>query len=126
MNAVTAIAEILKSEGIEYLATFPNTPLIEACAKVGIQPVVCRQERVGMGIADGFSRTTNGKRLGVFAMQHGPGTENAYPGAAQAYSDNVPLLLLPGGPATERAHHRREYDSVESYRSVTSWGGPDQ
>ena len=122
MNAVTAIAEILKSEGIEYLATFPNTPLIEACAKVGIQPVVCRQERVGMGIADGFSRTTNGKRLGVFAMQHGPGTENAYPGAAQAYSDNVPLLLLPGGPSTERAHHRREYDSVESFRSVTSWG----
>ena len=122
MNAVTAIAEILKSEGIEYLATFPNTPLIEACAKVGIQPVVCRQERVGMGIADGFSRTTNGKRLGVFAMQHGPGTENAYPGAAQAYSDSVPLLLLPGGPSTDRAHHRREFDSVESFGSVTSWG----
>ena len=99
MNAVTAIAEILKSEGIEYLATFPNTPLIEACAKVGIQPVVCRQERVGMGIADGFSRTTNGKRLGVFAMQHGPGTENAYPGPRRPTRTTFRCFFCPGGPA---------------------------
>ena len=75
-----------------------------------------------MGIADGFSRTTNGKRLGVFAMQQGPGAENAYPGAAQAFGDNVPLLLLPGGVATERAHVTPEYDSVDSYRTVIKYG----
>lgn len=122
MLAVTAIAEILKREGVEYLAVFPNTALIEACALIGIEPVVCRQERVGMGIADGFSRTTNGKRLGVFAMQHGPGVENAYAGAAQAFSDNVPLLLLPGGSPTDRSRFRPEFDPVDSYRNVTKWG----
>ena len=44
-----------------------------------------------------FSRVTSGKRIGVFAMQHGPGTENAFGGVAQAYGDSVPIVVLPGG-----------------------------
>ena len=122
MHGVSVVAEILKREGIEYLCAFPAQPLIEECARIGIEPVLCRQERIGMGIADGFSRTTNGKRLGVFTMQQGPGAENAYPGAAQAFADNVPILLLPAGVATDRLHVTPEYDSVEGYRIVTKWG----
>ena len=122
MQGVNAVAEVLKREGVEYLFAFPAQPLIEECARIGIEPILCRQERVGMGIADGFSRTTNGKRLGVFAMQQGPGAENAYPGAAQAFGDNVPILLLPGGVGTDRAHVSPEYDSVESYRTVIKYG----
>ena len=30
-------------------------------------------------------------------MQHGPGSENAYGGVAQAYSESVPLLVIPQG-----------------------------
>ena len=82
MRVANLIAEILRREGTEFLACFPSQPLIDASALVGIRPILCRQERMGMAIADGFSRTTNGKRIGVFAMQHGPGTENAFPGAA--------------------------------------------
>jgi len=122
MRGVSAVAEVLKREGAEYLFVFPAQALIEECARIGIKPILCRQERVGMGIADGFSRTSNGKRLGVFAMQQGPGAENAYPGAAQAFGDNVPLLLLPGGVGSDRAFISPEYDSVESYRTVTKWG----
>ena len=74
-----------------------------------------------MAIADGFSRTTNGKRLGVFAMQRGPGSENAFPGAAQAYSDNVPILIIAGGAPTSRSFIAPEFSAVESYRTVTKW-----
>ena len=121
MQGVDAIAQILKKEGTEFLACFPMQTLIEACAKVGIRPILCRQERVGMGIADGFSRTTSGKRLGVFAMQHGPGTENSFPGAAQAFSDNVPILLLPAGEETSRGHIGPTFSAVDNYRNVTKW-----
>ena len=121
MKGADAIAEILKREGTEFLACFPAQPMIDACAKVGIRPILCRQERVGMAIADGFSRTTNGKRIGVFAMQHGPGSENAFPGAAQAYSDNVPLLLLPGGEATTKSFKKPYFSAVDSDRNVTKW-----
>ena len=122
MQGSDVVAEILKREGIEWMSVFPAQELIDAVAKVGIRPVLCRQERVGMAIADGFSRTTNGKRLGVFAMQRGPGSENAFPGAAQAFSDNVPILLLPGGSDTTREFISPEFDSVENYRNVTKWG----
>ena len=95
MKVSDAIAEILKLEGAEFLSCYPTTKIIDASAKAGLRPIVCRQERVGMGIADGYSRVTNGKRLGVFAMQYGPGTENAFSGVATAYSDSVPVLILP-------------------------------
>ena len=97
MRVIDAIAEILKKEGVKYLSCFPTTPVIEAAAEAGIQPIICRQERVGVGIADGYSRINRGSPPGVFAMQYGPGAENAYPGVATAYSDGVPMLLLPLG-----------------------------
>ncbi len=121
MKAVDAIAEILRREGTEYIVCFPNHPLIEAAARAGIRPIMCRQERVGMAIADGISRTTNGRRIGVFIMQYGPGTENAFPGAAQAFADNVPTLLIPDGYPTGRAFITPSFSAVENYAHVTKW-----
>jgi acetolactate synthase-1/2/3 large subunit len=121
MKVVDAIAEILKREGVEFLSAYPTTPVIDAAAAAGIRPVLCRQERVGVGIADGFSRTTNGRRLGVFAMQYGPGAENAFPGVATAYSDSVPMLVLPLGHQRDRAQVFPLFSSARTYASVTKW-----
>ena len=121
MKGVEVIAEILKREGTEFLACYPAQPLIEGCALAGIRPILCRQERMGMAIADGFSRTTNGKRIGVFAMQQGPGVENAFPGAAQAFSDSVPILLLPGGGYMNTSYIEPNFSAADNYRNVTKW-----
>jgi acetolactate synthase-1/2/3 large subunit len=121
MKVVDALAEIMKREGVEFLSTYPTTPVIDAAAAAGIRPVLCRQERVGVGIADGFSRTTNGRRLGVFAMQYGPGAENAFPGVATAYSDSVPILVLPLGHQRDRAQVFPLFSSARTYASVTKW-----
>ena len=101
------------------MSCFPTTPVIEACAAAGIRPIICRQERVGVGIADGYSRVTNGHPPGVFAMQYGPGAENAYSGVATAFSDSVPILILPLGHPRERQGVFPMFDSIESYASVT-------
>ena len=121
MRVVDAISEILKREGVEFLACYPTNTLIEAAASAGIKPVICRQERVGVGIADGFTRVSNGRRVGVFTMQAGPGAENAYSGITTAYSDSVPVLLLPVGHprSTSQVHHF--FRSVRSYADVTKW-----
>jgi len=121
MKVVEAIAEILKREGVEFLSAYPTTPLIDAVAATGIRPVLCRQERVGVGIADGFTRTANGRRTGVFAMQYGPGAENAFPGVATAYSDSVPMLVLPLGHQRDRAQVFPLFSSARTYASVTKW-----
>ncbi|HUG37400.1 MAG TPA: thiamine pyrophosphate-requiring protein, partial [Candidatus Limnocylindrales bacterium] len=119
MNVVDAIAEILKREQVEYLMAYPTTSVIDAAAAAGIRPVLCRQERVGVGIADGYSRTTNGRKLGVFAMQYGPGAENAFSGVATAFSDSVPMLVLPLGHPRDRAQVFPLFSSARTYASVT-------
>ena len=119
MNTIEVISEILKREGVEYLSCFPTTPVIEAAAAAGIRPIICRQERVGVGIADGYSRATNGEVPGVFAMQYGPGAENAYAGVATAYSDSTPMLLLPLGHPRDRQGVFPLFDSVANYAGVT-------
>ena len=119
MKIVDAIAEILKREGVSFLSAYPTTSVIDATAAVGIRSVLCRQERVGVGIADGFTRITNGRRPGVFAMQYGPGAENAFAGVATAYSDSTPILLLPLGHQRDRAQVFPLFSSARSYASVT-------
>jgi acetolactate synthase-1/2/3 large subunit len=121
MRTVDAVAEILKRENIHILPSFPTTLVIEAAAAAGIKPIICRQERVGVGIADGWSRVRNGQPAGVFAMQYGPGAENAYAGVATAYSDAVPILLLPLGHPLERDRVFPNFSSVRSYESITKF-----
>ena len=121
MRVVDVIAEILKREGVEFLSCYPTNTMIEAAATAGIRPIVCRQERVGVGIADGFTRVKNGKRIGVFTMQAGPGAENAFSGISTAYSDSVPILLLPVGHARNTSQVFHFFRSVQSYAPVTKW-----
>ncbi len=119
MKVVDAIARILKIEGAEFLSAYPTTPLIEAVAKIDVRPVLCRQERVGVGIADGYARASNGQKLAAFCMQYGPGAENAFPGVATAFSDSTPMLLLPLGHQRDRAQVFPMFSSARTYASVT-------
>jgi acetolactate synthase-1/2/3 large subunit len=121
MNGAAVIAEILKREGTEFLSCYPRNPLIEACAALDIRPILCRQERVGVGLADGYTRIKRGKRNGVFAAQAGPGIENAFPGIAQAFSENVPLLVIPSGLPLARQYVHPVFRAADVYRPVTKW-----
>ena len=121
MTGDAAIAKILKAEGLNWFSCFPNHSLIDACAREGMRPILCRQERAGVNIADGFSRINNGKKIGVFMMQTGPGAENAFGGVAQAYADSVPILLLPGGPPRARQGRGLSFESRDHYGGITKW-----
>jgi thiamine pyrophosphate-dependent acetolactate synthase large subunit-like protein len=119
MLVMNVIAEILKSEGVSTLFCYPTTPIIEAAAAIGIRPVICRQERVGVHMADGFARVANGRPPGVFAMQYGPGAENAFAGVATAFSDSTPVLFLPLGHPRETAQLFPMFKSSRSYAAIT-------
>ena len=121
MNGAALVAEILKREGTEFISCYPRNPVIEECAKLGIRPILCRQERVGVGIADGYTRIMRGKVNGVFAAQAGPGIENAFPGVAQAFSENVPMLILPGGLASARQYRHPTFSAVDVFAPITKW-----
>ena len=121
MKGITAIANILKLEGVEYLFCFPANPLIEAAAAAGIRPIISRTERGAINMADGYSRLAGGGRVGVCAMQYGPGVENAFGGIAQAYADSVPILLLPSAVERRRAGVHPNFSATQNYQGVTKW-----
>ena len=121
MTGNEVMAKILKAEGVEWVAAFPNNALIDAVVKEGIRPIIARHERTGVNIADGFSRVANGRKFGVFIMQQGPGAENAYGGVAQAYADSIPILVLPAGQARPANQSHPNFESVENYRGITKW-----
>ena len=121
MRALDAIVEILKREGTDTLFCYPTTPIIEAAAAAGIRPIVCRQERVGINMADGYTRIANGTRNGVFAFQYGPGAENAFSGVATSFADSSPVLFLPLGYPKTRSGIVPHFSSVRSYETVTKW-----
>lgn len=120
MQAINAIARILKMEGTEFISGFPMNPIFEAGAQEGIRPIMTRNERVGVGIADGFTRASFGQRNGVCAMQSGPGVENSFSGVAQAFSESVPILVLPGGQARRRLMPPN-FIAVKSFEEITKW-----
>jgi acetolactate synthase-1/2/3 large subunit len=119
MRTADAIVEVLKREGVTTVFCFPTTPLIENAVAAGLRPIICRQERVGVDMADGFARVTNGKPPGVFMMQYGPGSENAFPGIATTFSDSVPVLFLPLAHAREQSQVFPTFRSNRAYASVT-------
>ncbi len=123
MNGDQLMAKLLKKEGTEWISCFPAQTLIEACSQEGIRPVLCRQERAGVNMADAYSRIHNGNKIGVFTMQHGPGAENAFGGVAQAYADNVPMLLIPGGSTERRVGVHPGFDAIPNYQHITKWAG---
>jgi thiamine pyrophosphate-dependent acetolactate synthase large subunit-like protein len=124
MNVARAIAKAMKAEGVDILFAYPVNPLIEAAAEEDIRTVIVRQERVGLHMADAYSRVTAGERIGVFCMQHGPGSENAFGGVAQAFSESVPILVVPGGYPRRLANYFPNFNSTLNMRNVTKWAEP--
>ncbi|WP_297856745.1 thiamine pyrophosphate-requiring protein [Elioraea sp.] len=114
-----AIAEILRREGIEILCGYPVNHLIEFAAAIDIRPIIVRQERIGLHMADAISRLSSGRKLGAFCMQHGPGAENAYGGVAQCFGESVPVLVLPMGYQRRLAQLEPNFNATQAMRSVT-------
>src|SRR5436309_1267310 len=121
MKGAAMIAEALKREDVDCVFCFPQNSLIDALADIGIRPIVCRQERVGVNMADGYSRATRGQRIGVFVMQWGPGAENSYAGVAQAFANAIPILLLPGGTERRRADILPNFAAARNFERVCKW-----
>ena len=130
MNGAAVVAEILKREGVKTLFGYPRNPVIEAAAAANLKPLIARQERIGLHMADALSRLTSRASIGVFAMQQGPGTENAFGGIAQAYAESVPMVVIPAGYPRRQAGLPPNFSASLNMRNVSKWAEcvsfPDQ
>ncbi|MEM4780242.1 MAG: thiamine pyrophosphate-requiring protein [Halalkalicoccus sp.] len=121
MDVNEAIAETLRDEGVEYLFGFPSNPLFDtdSAEEAGIRTIITRQERTAVHMADAVGRLTSGERVGAFACQHGPGTENSIGGVAQAYGESAPIVAIPAGYDLAKTDVDPKFNSLVSYQSVS-------
>ncbi|MXW53502.1 MAG: thiamine pyrophosphate-requiring protein [Gammaproteobacteria bacterium] len=124
MKVANAIVHALKAEGVDVLFAYPVNNIIEAAAEADIRTIIVRQERIGLHMADAYSRLSSGEKVGVFSMQHGPGAENAFGGVAQAYSESSPILVLPAGYPRRIANYFPNFNSTLNMKHVTKWSEP--
>lgn len=101
------------------MTCYPSNPLIETAAKEGIRPVAFRHERGAIMAADGISRTCDRQKFGVVAIQSQAGAENALGGIAQAFADNVPILVLPGGVFLNQISVKPNFSAAQHYQHIT-------
>src|SRR6201997_955344 len=119
MKVANAVAEILKREGIQYLIGYPVNPIIEGAAEADIRTIMVRQERIGLHMCDAIGKLSSGDKVGVFVMQHGPGTENAFGGVAQSFGDSCPVVVMPAGYARNINQVHPNFNAALNFRHVT-------
>ncbi len=121
MNGADLIAGILKKEGVEYIPAFPHSDIIDSGAKIGIVPLIVRQERHSLHIADGYTRMHGGRKVCCTTVQYGPGSENAVGAVAQCYADNVPVLHMPGGYARADQGIAPNFNAARNMQLMNKW-----
>ena len=119
MNVASAIGQILKAEGVEMIFGYPDSPIIDGAAESDIRPILSRQERVAVHMADAYTRMSSGQKIGVVFTQYGPGIENAFGGIAQAFGDSVPILVLACGYARPVWNFPHHFNSAVTARPIT-------
>jgi acetolactate synthase I/II/III large subunit len=125
IKAANGVARILKSEGIPWVSCYPTNHVNNALGEEGVPILMMGEERFAVAVADGFSRVTCGKQIGVctvMANLNAAGIQMAYGAIAQAWEDSSPLLVIAEGVGVGASRHTH-YDMAEAFKSVTKWVG---
>jgi acetolactate synthase-1/2/3 large subunit len=125
IKAANGVARILKSEGIPWVSCYPTNHVNNALGEEGVPILMMGEERFAAAVADGFSRVTCGKQIGVctvMANLNAAGIQMAYGAIAQAWEDSSPLLVIAEGVGQGASRHTH-YDMAEAFKSVTKWVG---
>jgi len=125
VTAAKGLARILQAEGVPWVSTFPTCNVNNALGQEGMPLMMMRDERFAVALADGFSRVTGGKKIGVCTVMGGlnpAGLQMAYGALAQAYEDNSPLLCITDGIPVGQGG-ALHFEIAAAFKSVTKWVG---
>jgi acetolactate synthase-1/2/3 large subunit len=118
------VAKALAAASVRQVFTLVGghtTPIVDACARIGLGIVDVRHEEAAAHMAHAWARTTG--EPGIALVTAGPGVTNTVTGVAHAWSGGAPLVVLAGraplGQADRGALH--EMDQVALMRPITKW-----
>jgi len=117
------VARALADEGVKFTFGIPGTHNIELYDAIEEEPeveaILVTSEVAGAFMGDGVSRSSD--QIGVLNVVPGAGVTHSMSGIAEAYMDNVPLVVLACGIRrdTGAAYQLHDVDQMAILRPVT-------
>ena len=102
LSGAEAIVEALVAHGTKHVFIFPGgtiAPILDVIEKQTAIEIVCPRNEQGAGYAALAHAALTGKPA-IFMVTSGPGVTNAITPIADAYYDNLPLIVLTGQVGT--------------------------
>lgn len=100
------VVEALVDEGVRFAFGIPGTHNIELYDSIEdtpeLTPVLVTHEQSASFMADGLARTSD--QIGLVNVVPGAGVSHSLSGVAEAFMDNVPLVVLAGGIRIDTGH----------------------
>jgi acetolactate synthase-1/2/3 large subunit len=124
-TTVEVMADAFKEAGTPFLVGHPggeSVELMEAARKRDMRFILMKQETAGAMLAATWGEITGSP--GVCLSTRGPGAANMVNGAAHAFLDRAPLILLTDR-YSQPAHEvglRQRIDQLAIYAPVVKWG----
>lgn len=125
IKAANGVARILKAEGVPWVSCYPTNHVNNALGEEGVPILMMGEERFAVAVADGYSRVTCGKRIGVCTVMsnlNAAGIQMAYGAIGQAWEDSSPVLVITEGVGQGASRHTH-FDIAEALKPVTKWVG---
>ena len=125
IKAANGVARILKAEGIPWVSCYPTNHVNNALGEEGVRILMMGEERFAVAVADGFSRVTCGRQIGVCTVMsnlNAAGIQMAFGAIAQAWEDSSPVLVITEGVGQGASQHTH-FDIAQAFRPVTKWVG---
>jgi acetolactate synthase-1/2/3 large subunit len=125
MRAADAVVEILRAEGVKFVATLPGDdilPLFDALHQSGQLPLILtRHEQATVYMADGYARSTG--EVGVAMVTKGPGRCNAFTAIVNAFTDCVPLVVIFGHSSRKQLAKGmlQEVPYLDTFQTMAKW-----
>lgn len=122
-RASKLIARALADEGVKHTFGIPGTHNIELydalADEAGVEPILVTSELAGAFMGDGVSRSSD--QVGVLNVVPGAGVTHSLSGIAEAFMDQVPLVVIACGIRTDTgaAFQLHDIDQVAVLRPVT-------
>ena len=125
MRVADAVVDILRSEGVKFVAALPGDdilPLFDAFHQQNDIPLILtRHEQATVFMADGYARSCG--EPGVAMVTKGPGRCNAMTAIVNAFTDCVPLVVIFGHSSRKQLAKGmlQEVPYLDTFQTVAKW-----
>lgn len=121
------LSKLTKSKNVFFLSGGGMMHLLDSLSKCDLNPIAMHHEQAASIAAYASGRAKN--TIGICFATSGPGATNAITGAAAAYTDSVPMIIISGQVSTSSSQRKlnmrqvgfQEFNIIDTVKPFTKY-----